>query len=259
PASVPLSPFQAPQATQPATAPPSGPNANPLNLFPQACLPDMGGNAPAGAIARAILAWWIEKKTMDISKMRYGSGALCHDIHYWIGKDTSQSWFCPSFPRRRRALSLLHLRCREGDMSDISNISTVADLIASKPCFQIRAVVHGFMGHQTQHTGRAEQIFQDSESLECKCSDDASTRGADVADYSGDEVIDMEGAHLDEAGTHETKRFLSYFKPCIIPQADGVTSGFTNAKAEEHKIRMFICQWKHIVHVKEASCIQEKG
>ncbi|PWA95613.1 Heat shock chaperonin-binding [Artemisia annua] len=41
-------PVQAPQATQPAAAPPSGPNADPLNLFPQG-LPDMGGNAPAGA------------------------------------------------------------------------------------------------------------------------------------------------------------------------------------------------------------------
>nr|GEX08659.1 ubiquitin receptor RAD23d-like [Tanacetum cinerariifolium]GEZ07757.1 ubiquitin receptor RAD23d-like [Tanacetum cinerariifolium] len=41
-------PVQAPQATQPAAAPTSGPNANPLNLFPQG-LPDMGGNAPAGA------------------------------------------------------------------------------------------------------------------------------------------------------------------------------------------------------------------
>ncbi|GJY17956.1 hypothetical protein Tco_0389447 [Tanacetum coccineum] len=30
-------PLQAPQDTQPAAAPPSEPNANPLNLFPQAC------------------------------------------------------------------------------------------------------------------------------------------------------------------------------------------------------------------------------
>ncbi|KAI3818307.1 hypothetical protein L1987_12111 [Smallanthus sonchifolius] len=36
------------QPTQPAAAPATGPNANPLNLFPQG-VPDMGGNAPAGA------------------------------------------------------------------------------------------------------------------------------------------------------------------------------------------------------------------
>lgn len=44
-----LQAVQPPQATQaPAAIPPSGPNANPLDLFPQG-LPDMGGsNAPAG-------------------------------------------------------------------------------------------------------------------------------------------------------------------------------------------------------------------
>ena len=35
-------------------------------------------------------------------------------------------------------------------MSDISNISTVSDLVASKPFFQIGAVVHQFIGRQTQ-------------------------------------------------------------------------------------------------------------
>ncbi|KAI7746739.1 hypothetical protein M8C21_011040, partial [Ambrosia artemisiifolia] len=41
-------PAQPPQATQPAAVPSTGPNANPLDLFPQG-LPDMGANAPAGA------------------------------------------------------------------------------------------------------------------------------------------------------------------------------------------------------------------
>lgn len=41
-------PAQPPQATQPAAVPSSGPNANPLDLFPQG-LPDMGTNAPGGA------------------------------------------------------------------------------------------------------------------------------------------------------------------------------------------------------------------
>ncbi|KAI3717560.1 hypothetical protein L1987_69261 [Smallanthus sonchifolius] len=39
---------QPPQAAQPAAVPSTGPNANPLDLFPQG-LPDMGANAPAGA------------------------------------------------------------------------------------------------------------------------------------------------------------------------------------------------------------------
>ncbi|XP_076951186.1 ubiquitin receptor RAD23c-like [Bidens hawaiensis] len=50
PAVPPVQPAQpaAAAAPAPAAAPPAGPNANPLNLFPQG-LPDVGGNAPAGA------------------------------------------------------------------------------------------------------------------------------------------------------------------------------------------------------------------
>ncbi|MFS8021834.1 putative UV excision repair protein Rad23 [Helianthus anomalus] len=47
PAVPPVQPAQAPPAAA-AAALPTGPNANPLNLFPQG-IPDMGGNAPAGA------------------------------------------------------------------------------------------------------------------------------------------------------------------------------------------------------------------
>lgn len=56
-----------------------------------------------------------------------------------------------------------------------------------------------------------------------------------------------------EVQGHETERFLSYFKPCIIPQEGGIASGFKHVESEEHKIRMFTCQGKHVVHVKEAS------
>lgn len=43
---------------------------------------------------------------------------------------------------------------------------------------------------------------------------------------------------------HETERFLSCFKPCIIPE---------EAEPQEHKTRMFLCKGKHVVHVQEAS------
>lgn len=56
-----------------------------------------------------------------------------------------------------------------------------------------------------------------------------------------------------EVQGHETEKFLSYFKPCIIPQEGGVASGFKHAEAEEHITRMYICKGKHVVHVKEAS------
>ncbi|KAK6944212.1 Gelsolin-like domain, partial [Dillenia turbinata] len=97
------------------------------------------------------------------------SGALRHDIHYWLGKDTSQ------------------------DEAGAAAIKTV-ELDAS-------------LG------GRAVQYR--------------------------------------EVQGHETEKFLSYFKPCIIPQEGGVASGFKHAEAEEHKTRLFACKGKHVVHVRE--------
>ncbi|CAI9298117.1 unnamed protein product [Lactuca saligna] len=97
------------------------------------------------------------------------SGALRHDIHYWLGKDTSQ------------------------DEAGTAALKTV----------ELDAALGG----------RAVQYR--------------------------------------EVQGHETERFLSYFKPCIIPQEGGVASGFKHVELEEHKIRMFTCQGKHVVHVKE--------
>lgn len=54
-----------------------------------------------------------------------------------------------------------------------------------------------------------------------------------------------------EVQGHETEKFLSYFKPCIIPQEGGIASGFKHAEAEEHKTRLYVCRGKHVVHVKE--------
>ncbi|XP_052198990.1 villin-4-like [Diospyros lotus] len=97
------------------------------------------------------------------------SGALRHDIHYWLGKDTSQ------------------------DEAGTAAIKTV----------ELDAALGG----------RAVQYR--------------------------------------EVQGHETEKFLSYFKPCIIPQQGGVSSGFKHAEAEEHKTRLYVCKGKHVVHVKE--------
>ncbi|GAU35238.1 hypothetical protein TSUD_205140 [Trifolium subterraneum] len=98
------------------------------------------------------------------------SGALRHDIHYWLGKDTSQ------------------------DEAGVAAIKTV----------ELDAVLGG----------RAVQYR--------------------------------------EVQGHETEKFLSYFKPCIIPQEGGAASGFKHVEAEEHKTRLFVCKGKHVVNVKEA-------
>ncbi|KAK9931674.1 hypothetical protein M0R45_018943 [Rubus argutus] len=99
------------------------------------------------------------------------SGALRHDIHYWLGKDTSQ------------------------DEAGTAAIKTV----------ELDAALGG----------RAVQYR--------------------------------------EVQGHETAKFLSYFKPCIIPQEGGIASGFKHAEAEEHTTRLFVCKGKHVVHVKEVS------
>nr|GEW24758.1 villin-4-like [Tanacetum cinerariifolium] len=130
-----------------------------------------------------IEVWRIENfKPVAISQSSHGkfftgdsytialkSGALRHDIHYWLGKDTSQ------------------------DEAGTAALKTV----------ELDAALGG----------RAVQYR--------------------------------------EVQGHETERFLSYFKPCIIPQEGGIASGFKHVEAEEYKIRMFTCQGKHVVHVKE--------
>ncbi|XP_038985787.1 villin-4-like [Phoenix dactylifera] len=99
------------------------------------------------------------------------SGALRHDIHYWLGKDTSQ------------------------DEAGTAAIKTV----------ELDAALGG----------RAVQYR--------------------------------------EVQAHETEKFLSYFKPCIIPQQGGVVSGFRHSEVNEHEheTRLYVCKGKHVVHVKE--------
>ncbi|PPS00425.1 hypothetical protein GOBAR_AA20223 [Gossypium barbadense] len=125
--------------------------------------------------------WRIENfRPVPVPKSSYGkfftgdsyttalkSGALRHDIHYWLGKDTSQ------------------------DEAGAAAVKTV----------ELDAALGG----------RAVQYR--------------------------------------EVQGHETEKFLSYFKPCIIPQEGGVASGFKHVQEEEHKIRMFVCRGKHVVHV----------
>ncbi|GAB4853554.1 hypothetical protein Ancab_017745 [Ancistrocladus abbreviatus] len=102
------------------------------------------------------------------------SGALRHDIHYWLGKDTSQ------------------------DEAGAAAIKTV----------ELDAALGG----------RAVQYR--------------------------------------EVQGHETEKFLSYFKPCIIPQEGGVASGFKHPVEEEYKTRLFVCRGKHVVNVKEVPFVR---
>ncbi|XP_068652517.1 villin-4-like isoform X2 [Aristolochia californica] len=99
------------------------------------------------------------------------SGAFRHDIHYWLGKDTSQ------------------------DEAGTAAIKTV----------ELDAALGG----------RAVQYR--------------------------------------EVQGHEMEKFLSYFKPCIIPLEGGAASGFRHPDVEEYQNRLYECKGKHVVHVKEVS------
>ncbi|XP_042055271.1 villin-4-like [Salvia splendens] len=97
------------------------------------------------------------------------SGALCHDVHYWLGKDTSQD---------------------EAGAAAIKAVELDASL-----------------------GGRAAQYR--------------------------------------EVQGQESEKFLSYFKPCIIPQQGGFSSGFKHVEDGEHPNRLYVCKGKHVVNVNE--------
>ncbi|KAG7566033.1 Villin/Gelsolin [Arabidopsis suecica] len=50
---------------------------------------------------------------------------------------------------------------------------------------------------------------------------------------------------------HESDKFLSYFKPCIIPLEGGVASGFRKPEEEEFETRLYTCKGKRAVHLKQ--------
>ncbi|XP_047314420.1 villin-3-like, partial [Impatiens glandulifera] len=49
----------------------------------------------------------------------------------------------------------------------------------------------------------------------------------------------------------ESEKFLSYFKPCIVPLEGGVASGFKKPEEEEFEIRLYICKGKRNVRLKQ--------
>lgn len=50
---------------------------------------------------------------------------------------------------------------------------------------------------------------------------------------------------------HESDKFLSYFKPCIIPLEGGVVSGFREVEKEKFETRLYVCKGKRVVRLKQ--------
>ncbi|GJN39013.1 hypothetical protein PR202_gb28103 [Eleusine coracana subsp. coracana] len=88
---------------------------------------------------------------------------------------------------------------------------------------------------------------------------DISTIGSDEAGTAAIKTVELDAAlggravQYREVQGNETEKFLSYFKPCIIPEEGGVASGFKHVEVNEweHVPRLFVCRGKHTVHVKE--------
>ncbi|OEL31017.1 Villin-2, partial [Dichanthelium oligosanthes] len=54
-----------------------------------------------------------------------------------------------------------------------------------------------------------------------------------------------------ELQSYESDKFLSYFKPCIIPLEGGFASGFKKPEEEKFETRLYICRGKRAIRVKE--------
>jgi hypothetical protein len=50
---------------------------------------------------------------------------------------------------------------------------------------------------------------------------------------------------------YESDKFLSYFKPCIIPLEGGFASGFKKPEEEKFETRLYICKGKRAIRVKQ--------
>ncbi|CAK9183963.1 unnamed protein product [Ilex paraguariensis] len=66
-----------------------------------------------------------------------------------------------------------------------------------------------------------------------------------------DAVLGGRAVQHREVQGHESDKFLSYFKPCIIPQEGGVASGFKKPEEEEFETRLYVCRGKRVVRLKQ--------
>lgn len=66
-----------------------------------------------------------------------------------------------------------------------------------------------------------------------------------------DAVLGGKAVQHRELQGFESDKFLSYFKPCIIPLEGGVASGFKKPVEEEFETRLYICHGKRAVKMKQ--------
>ncbi|GJV50106.1 villin-1 isoform X1 [Tanacetum coccineum] len=132
------------------------------------------------------------------------SGALQHDIHYWLGNDAN-----------------------EGGK-------------------KILEIVYGLLGtydkRSTYNNRPSNGIFLDRQVDSALASDKT---------LELDAVLGSQSVQYKEVQGQETGKFLSYFKPCIIPVEGVYSSGQIQLEGPAYETRLLTCKGDRVVHVKE--------
>lgn len=66
-----------------------------------------------------------------------------------------------------------------------------------------------------------------------------------------DAVLGGRAVQHREIQGYESDKFLSYFKPCIIPLEGGVASGFKTPEEDVFETRLYVCRGKRVVRMKQ--------
>lgn len=81
--------------------------------------------------------------------------------------------------------------------------------------------------------------------------------------FASDKAVELDsalGSHAvqyREVQGNETGKFLSYFKPCIIPIEGVFSSEQGQLNNETYKISLLTCKGDHVVHVNEVSIVSQ--
>jgi hypothetical protein len=66
-----------------------------------------------------------------------------------------------------------------------------------------------------------------------------------------DSILGGRAVQHRELQGYESDKFLSYFKPCIIPMEGGFASGFKTPEEETFQTRLYICKGKRAIRIKQ--------
>lgn len=78
--------------------------------------------------------------------------------------------------------------------------------------------------------------------------------------FASDKALELDAAlgsyavQYREIQGQETEKFLSYFKPCIIPIEGIFSPGQVNIDSNTYRVSLLTCKGDHVVHVKEVRC-----